>query len=130
MGRKYEYIESIAKDVYQKYIKRHSGNLKFEDFFELSKLPCFYCASPPYQEHKKYGARKTKYSDGYIFIYNGLDRINNNKGYDLDNVVPCCKKCNWMRHAQTTDEFFERIAKIIYNHKKYFNKFGINVKKV
>lgn len=32
----------------------------------------------------------------------GLDRIDNSKGYTLDNVVPCCKVCNLTRGNRFT----------------------------
>lgn len=36
----------------------------------------------------------------------GLDRIDNARGYDIDNVVPCCTMCNWARGGCLSyDEF-------------------------
>lgn len=45
----------------------------------------------------------------------GIDRVDNTKGYILSNCVPCCKTCNWMKRAQTKEEFFQQIKKIYSN---------------
>lgn len=34
----------------------------------------------------------------------GLDRIDNDKGYSLDNVLPCCGDCNYLRQDLLTPE--------------------------
>lgn len=33
-----------------------------------------------------------------------LDRIDNSKGYTIDNVLPCCGKCNQIRNIHLTSE--------------------------
>jgi len=45
----------------------------------------------------------------------GLDRVDNSRGYLMDNVVSCCKTCNFMKHTLGQDEFFAHI-KCLYNH--------------
>lgn len=54
--------------------------ISFEDFCLLIVLPCHYC--------------------GATTIHNGsgLDRIDNSKGYTLENVIPCCPPHNYLRH--------------------------------
>jgi len=42
----------------------------------------------------------------------GLDRIDNSKGYTIDNVVPCCKICNRMKMNLNKDEFILQCKKI------------------
>ncbi len=36
---------------------------------------------------------------------NGIDRKNNCDGYVPENVVPCCKVCNWAKGKMTYGEF-------------------------
>ena len=38
----------------------------------------------------------------------GLDRKNNNRGYVLKNVVPCCQTCNWIKGPNLT--YLEMVA--------------------
>jgi len=48
----------------------------------------------------------------------GIDRIDNLKGYTVENSKPCCKICNYMKKNLTVTEFLEHIAKI---HKNLLN---------
>ena len=43
----------------------------------------------------------------------GLDRIDSKRGYTLDNVMPCCKRCNEMKMSATVGEFISHIKKIL-----------------
>jgi len=70
---------------------------------------CFYCGSLP-----------RKYKDGPNrngnFERNGIDRIDNEKGYTLDNTVPCCELCNRIKKAMGIGEFLGHINKIAERH--------------
>lgn len=86
-------------------------NLEFtiprEEFMRLTLLNCTYCdAAPANKKESKhyYGA----------FVYNGIDRIDNTKGYILGNCTPCCKMCNIMKNIFSEKEFKEKITKL-YN---------------
>ena len=43
----------------------------------------------------------------------GFDRVENDRGYHLDNIVPCCIECNMMKRTQDVDLFIERCARIV-----------------
>lgn len=60
--------------------------LTFEQYAELITKSCHYCEGPLPQ---------TAY---------GLDRVNNTRGYTIENVVPCCKECNRLKGDQYTSE--------------------------
>ena len=42
----------------------------------------------------------------------GVDRINSLRGYDMTNVVPCCKICNMMKNDLSLDVFIAHVRKI------------------
>ena len=88
-------------------------NLSKNEFRELSQLSCYYCGNLPSNKIIN------KYGNG-DFSYNGLDRIDNSKGYTIDNVVPCCAKCNTAKSDYTEKEFYILI-KSIYEH-QYSNE--------
>lgn len=74
-----------------------------DDFlFSLVKKPCHYCNSEPFKPHR----------EDQSFLYNGLDRLDNNVGYLESNVVPCCFICNKMKCVLSKEEFMEHLDKI------------------
>lgn len=99
--------------VYEQY-KRRSKNknrvfdLSKEEFKKLTQKECFYCGRLPSTIKKS----KSKYS---TFVYNGIDRIDSDKGYIKDNVITCCEMCNKMKTDHSLDEFKNHIEKI-YKH--------------
>lgn len=48
----------------------------------------------------------------YALHWNGIDRIDNNKGYTKPNVVTCCKTCNYMKGELSHSEFITHCALI------------------
>jgi len=75
-----------------------------EEVRHFTKQPCAYCGIGPSQE------KSGKYYGTYT--YNGLDRVDSNKGYVIDNIVSCCKRCNWAKGDMTTDEFYDWVARV------------------
>ena len=63
--------------------------LTLKDFTWLIAQPCHYCGKPPLQKDRN-------------FLYNGLDRKDNKKGYTRTNVVPACKICNSIKGQYLT----------------------------
>jgi len=64
-----------------------------EIFLQYWKLPCEYCHS----EIKTIG----------------LDRKNNKVGYTLENIVSCCKSCNYMKRNMLFGDFISHCKKIV-----------------
>lgn len=79
-------------------------SLKFEEFIRMTQDRCYYCNQEPSRYFKSATGRKG-------ILYNGLDRIDNTKGYYLNNVVPCCKYCNFAKADLSQKEFFQWLEK-------------------
>jgi hypothetical protein len=60
-------------------------------------------------------ARRTKEFNG-VYVYSGLDRVDNTVGYTLDNVVPACKACNHAKVDMSYAEFTAWIARLATFH--------------
>ena len=44
-----------------------------------------------------------------------IDRIDNSKGYTIDNIVLCCFRCNYTKSDFFTEKEMLKIGKIIQN---------------
>lgn len=82
-------------------------NISKEEFKVLIENKCFYCGADP--SNKIVCVKKDP-----IYI-NGIDRVDNNIGYTLKNVVTCCSFCNKLKLAHNIDDFILQIKKIYEN---------------
>lgn len=80
--------------------------LTTEEFNKLTKGNCHYCGSEPLSLQKGQGKTSGDY------LHNGIDRKSSKIGYEKDNVVSCCKRCNFMKHALFEKDFLNHIKKI------------------
>lgn len=72
--------------------------LKFEEFLSFEDVPCHYC--------------------GYIPDTISLDRVDNDLGYHIDNVVSCCYMCNSMKHIFNKEDFLAQVKNIYLYQQK------------
>lgn len=91
-----ERFRKTEKGYYSSYkngaIRRGYGfELSHQEFVVFLKDDCTYC-----------GAENAM----------GIDRIDNDKGYVLQNCTPCCTHCNRMKWAHSLDFFLNHVAKI------------------
>lgn len=77
--------------------------LSLDEFESIVNKVCFYCGSPPSMLKKARSESR---------LLNGVDRVDNTKGYYFDNCVPCCTMCNRMKLELSQDEFLDHIARI------------------
>jgi hypothetical protein len=78
----------------------NNGDLTVEKFYKLSQLNCYYCNSKPTNKQSllKCAKRSIKSIENSQFIYNGLDRIDCNNVHNYDNIITCCKWCNYAKN--------------------------------
>jgi len=72
--------------------RNYEVEISFDKFCKIVLNPCVYCG-----ENKK---------------RIGIDRIDNTKGYTIENSAPCCTTCNMMKKVMTVEEFIAHIRKI------------------
>lgn len=89
---KYSQYKTNAKKKHREFL---ITRIQFENLI-LSK--CHYCGS----------------LDGF----NGVDRVDNSKGYNLKNVVSCCYFCNQAKHIFDALEFDNWIDRLVDNRLK------------
>lgn len=97
-------------NTYKQGAKRRGleWNLTNEQIIVLIKEDCHYCGSPPSNilSHPSLNGSYT---------YTGIDRVDNDIGYFLDNVVSCCDFCNRAKKQMSVEEFQEQIKRIYLN---------------
>lgn len=81
-------------------------NLTKDEFKLLTSSDCYYCGNKPIQKST------VDNKEHSIYLYNGIDRKDNNIGYELFNCVPACKRCNFLKNNIHHDEFINIIFKI------------------
>ena len=104
--------EAAFNQLYLNYHYRpRKLNLDKEQFRAIVISDCHYCGTAPQQ---RFGRPA---HNGY-FYYNGVDRVDSSKGYDVDNVVPCCGRCNVAKNNMPLNDFLgwlERAYKHNFN---------------
>lgn len=106
--------ESMTRDqklirVFSKYQKSaRIRNLEFDltktEALKLFKEKCYYCNDLP-----------ENIETTYQVVYQGIDRIDNDKGYIKGNIVPCCSFCNYAKHYHSQEKFLNKVEKIHKN---------------
>jgi hypothetical protein len=100
-GRGFSSLFSSYK--YSAKIKKIDFSLSDDDLYRLSQEKCSYCGSSPFSVSNRLGMK---------FVYNGIDRVDSNKGYTLENCVACCKACNYAKRTLSVNEFKSLISLI------------------
>lgn len=103
--------KSLMGDYRKGAIKRgYTFELNLEQFKSITSRNCFYCGRNP----ENVSLRKHKQSV-IPYIYNGIDRVDNSRGYEIDNVVPCCFVCNRAKATLGQEEFVAWITRAYYH---------------
>lgn len=100
----YKLIDGAYRQNYK------NNRLSLDQFYNLSQQNCHYC-NQGFSNFRK-GA------NDIVFSHNGLDRVDSTCGHDFDNVVSCCKWCNYAKGNRTQSDFIEWFKKL-FNHLKF-----------
>lgn len=91
--------EASIKAIQKRHLKlgrKAQDALKVTEYVELISKGCYYCETDLKQRS---GIR--------------LDRIDNSKGYEQYNVVPCCHSCNMLRGDRLTVEETQAVVALL-----------------
>lgn len=69
-----------------------------DQFMALWQKPCYYCSA----------TIKTI----------GIDRVNNEIGYTVENIVPCCALCNYAKRGLSKSEFVALCMGVVKTHEQ------------
>lgn len=87
----------FKKTIKDSIRRKRKFNLTFEEYMTFWQKPCSYC-------------------NNQIDTI-GLDRVDNNKGYQLDNIVSCCSNCNYGKNNKTKEEYFNHCKQVVIANK-------------
>lgn len=101
-----------ARRLYSKYkYKAQERGLEFsltlEEFLKITSMDCYICGAAPSNKLHRKDRKNTPY------IYNGIDRSDNGLGYTIDNVRPCCMRCNMIKRELTHDELIKHLMRMM-----------------
>jgi len=104
-----EYGKSLENRMYHSYKNnaKHKNiifNLTKQEVLLFFQQNCFYCGILP----NKTITKKNFYGS---FTYNGIDRLDNDKGYISGNLAMCCYRCNRIKSDFFTASEMKEIAK-------------------
>jgi hypothetical protein len=105
----YEPGESSFNRAYRTYCQNaenrgYAFKLSKEQFRDITQQDCHYCGAPPSNVCKSRG-------DTGEYLYNGIDRLDNTKGYVIGNFAACCDKCNKAKHTMSYKEYVSFITR-------------------
>lgn len=104
-GEKYpEVFRNTKITSYTEYLHKSKDRcipfeLSKDQYYNIKILPCYVCGKVTDDKHT-----------------NGIDRINNDIGYTLDNCRSCCITCNLMKKDMSFDDFIDQLKNINNNN--------------
>ena len=119
LDRHSQIVKQLYNSTIQKRTKKnnYSKPLTLNEFSILIKEPCFYCGQIPFTEIND-RCNDINKDLSVTVLANGIDRIDSNLGYEVNNCVSCCKHCNTAKNSMTIEQFKNWIKKIYeYNFK-------------
>jgi hypothetical protein len=101
------FLKIFAGYKHSAKVRRLSFRLSFKVFKKLITSKCEYCGS--------IGRTREKVSElsNILVTRNGIDRVNNSKGYVSGNVVSCCSMCNFAKAKHSKEEMVSWAKELI-----------------
>jgi hypothetical protein len=86
-----------------------SWRLTEKQFRNITSAPCYYTGRLPSKS-------RTLGTDTYV--YNGIDRKDNTKGYTVENSVPCCSEVNYAKLDMSYSDFIQLCKEVTQKTQK------------
>lgn len=108
----------VYKERYREYkksarVSNREFNLTESSFNVIVKDNCYYCGeNAPLKQFKRSTRNHGRVLHGNPIKFQGIDRVDNDVGYTEENSVPCCPKCNFMKHTLNANDFIDHVLKI------------------
>lgn len=115
-------VDSMLYHRYIKILNHHKKHgcegeeIPFGLWKHMVTQPCHYCGALPDQPVRRYGKTGDP-GPTYMFV-NGIDRIDSDGHYTLDNVVTCCKWCNIAKNNHSADDFLAHCRAVVAHQEK------------
>lgn len=97
------------------FVRNLEWNLTDDEFRNLVTGNCDYCGVPCSNIRTTEHFSSNLEIPLYSFAFNGIDRVDNEKGYVFENCVSCCKTCNVTKLAMSRTEFLSWVKRV-YEH--------------
>lgn len=88
--------------------------LSRRDLERLFQSPCQYCGAAPAMVARPPGKHCTQPP----YVANGIDRVDNTRGYTPYNSVSCCSTCNHMKSSRTVASWVLHMRKVLAHLQK------------
>ena len=121
MGKPLEHLATVeALNECKRRTK--DTDLTFEKVNKLIFSNCFYCEKTPNEVGNIY---RRPIKDGRELKKIGIDRVKNEIGYYINNVVPCCTVCNYIKRNHGVEDLINRMEVFLKNLKKLTDFEGV-----
>lgn len=131
--KKYKHKFSLKKDERKRYRLKYKDKIRKN--LQTNEAHYSQLKSRAKKHHQEFTLTLNEYKQivipnkcHYWFLHSlplfgaGLDRIDNSKGYSIDNVLPCCTDCNRIRGDRLTVQETEIAIKAVENHRLSIKK--------
>ncbi len=111
LAESYLYIDK-KKDAKK---RKKAWALTIVEFISIIYQNCHYCGVNPSTTVNPTTGRGLEASRAQecFITYNGIDRVDSSKGYEIGNVVPCCEQCNRAKLDYTASKFIDWAKRLV-----------------
>lgn len=108
-----ETTKNISYKTHQKRAREKGiAYLTREAWSEIVVRPCHYCRGYDMRGYRTATSMSDSVFETMIIPLNGVDRVDNARGYEPENCVPCCYACNRAKGSMSYGEFVEHVRKM------------------